>query len=50
LAQAKVLIGKNETQDSLAAKILAQEHILYPKALLNFSNQIRNLLEVKNSK
>ena len=50
LAQAKVLIGKNETQDSLAAKILVQEHILYPKALLNFSNQIRNLLEVKNSK
>ena len=50
LAQAEVLIGKNETQDSLAAKILVQEHILYPKALLNFSNQIRNLLEVKNSK
>ena len=50
LAQAKVLISKNETQDSLAAKILLQEHILYPKALLNFSNQIRNLLEVKNSK
>ena len=50
LAQAKVLIGKNETQDSLAAKILVQEHILYPKALLNFSNQIKNLLEVKNSK
>ena len=50
LAQAKVLISKNETQDSLAAKILVQEHILYPKALLNFSNQIRNLLEVKNSK
>ena len=50
LAQAKVLISKNETQDSLAAKILVQEHILYPKALLNFSNQVRNLLEVKNSK
>ena len=50
LAQAKVLISRNETQDSLAAKILVQEHILYPKALLNFSNQVRNLLEVKNSK
>ena len=43
LAQTKVAIKKNETAESLASKVLIEEHILYPKVLLNFSNQIRKL-------
>ena len=50
LAQAKVLIEKNETVDSLKAKVLIQEHILYPKVLLNFSNHLRKSLEAENCK
>ena len=50
LAQTKVLIEKNETVDSLKAKVLIQEHVLYPKALLNFSNHLRKSLETKNCK
>ena len=51
LAQAKVLIEKNETVDSLKAKVLIQEHVLYPKVLLNFSNHLRKkFLEAKNCK
>ena len=34
ILQKKVIIKKNETQQSLAKKILAQEHKLYPKAIL----------------
>ena len=41
LAQSEVLIKKNETEKSLASKVLLEEHLLYPKVLLNFSNQIR---------
>ncbi len=41
LAQTEIAIKKNETPESLAAKILIEEHALYPKVLLNFSNQIR---------
>ena len=41
LAQSEVLIKKNETEKSLALKVLLEEHVLYPKVLLNFSNQIR---------
>ena len=41
LAQSEVLIKKNETEKSLASKVLHEEHVLYPKVLLNFSNQIR---------
>ena len=40
LAQTKVAIQKNETIESLTAKVLVEEHKLYPKVLLNFSNQI----------
>ena len=47
LAQTKVLIEKNETVDSLKAKVLIQEHVLYPKVLLNFSNHLRKSLEAK---
>lgn len=50
LAQTKVLIGKNETVDSLKAKVLIQEHVLYPKVLLNFSNHLRKSLEAENCK
>ena len=34
ILQRKVKISKNETKTSLAKKILAQEHKLYPKAIL----------------
>ena len=34
ILQKKVKILKNETEASLAKKILAQEHKLYPKAIL----------------
>ena len=40
LAQTEVVIQKNETIESLASKVLIEEHKLYPKVLLNFSNQI----------
>ena len=38
ILQKKVKISKNETKDSLAKKILAQEHKLYPKAILKAFN------------
>ena len=38
ILQKKVKIKKNETESSLAKKILAQEHKLYPKAILNIFN------------
>ena len=41
LAQSEVVIKKNETVKSLASKVLIKEHVLYPKVLLNFSNQIK---------
>ena len=47
LAQTKVLIEKNETVDSLKAKVLIQEHVLYPKVLLNFSKHLRNIWLVR---
>ena len=50
LAQTKVLIEKNETVESLKAKVLIQEHVLYPKVLLNFSNHLRKSLEAENCK
>ena len=40
LAYAEVAIQKSETVESLASKVLIEEHKLYPKVLLNFSNQI----------
>jgi phosphoribosylglycinamide formyltransferase-1 len=50
LAQSEVSIQKNETVDSLAAKVLAEEHKLYPKVLLKFSNQIRKSSKTQNCK
>ena len=38
ILQKKVKISKNETEASLAKKILAQEHKLYPKAILKALN------------
>ena len=38
ILQKKVKILKNETKNSLAKKILAQEHKLYPKAILKVFN------------
>ena len=47
LAQTTVLIEKNETVDSLKAKVLIQEHVLYPKVLLNFSNHLKKSLKAE---
>ena len=38
ILQKKVKISKNETKTSLSRKILDQEHILYPKAVLKVFN------------
>ena len=38
ILQKKVKISKNETESSLAKKILVQEHKLYPKAILKAFN------------
>ncbi len=38
ILQKKVKISENETVDSLAKKILVQEHKLYPKAILKIFN------------
>ena len=38
ILQKKVKISKNETEASLAKKILAQEHKLYPKAIIKAFN------------
>ena len=50
LAQSEVVIKNNETEKSLASKVLFEEHVLYPKVLLSFSNQIRKILEAENCK
>ena len=38
ILQKKVKISKNETKDSLAKKVIIQEHKLYPKAILKTFN------------
>ena len=48
LAQTEVAIQQNETIKSLASKVLIEEHKLYPKVLLNFSNQIIESTGVDN--
>ena len=35
ILQKKILIGKNETESSLKAKVLKQEHILYPESIIS---------------
>lgn len=41
LAQAKVSVLPNDTPESLAARILEQEHQLYPKTLKEFCEKLR---------
>ena len=50
LAQTKVKIKANETVESLTSRVLIEEHLLYPRVLLNFSNQIRKSIQEKNCK
>ena len=40
LGQARVPIEPGDTADTLAARVLEQEHLLYPRVLLDFSRQI----------
>jgi phosphoribosylglycinamide formyltransferase-1 len=40
LAQIRVPIQKNETPESLAKRILEQEHRLYPQALATFCDDL----------
>ena len=44
LAQSKVTIEKTDTAETLSSKVLKEEHLLYPKVLLNFSHQIKGTL------
>ncbi len=44
LAQSKVTIEKTDTAETLSSKVLKEEHLLYPKVLLNFSYQIKETL------
>ncbi len=44
LAQSKVTIEKTDTAETLSSKVLKEEHLLYPKVLLNFSHQIKRTL------
>ena len=39
ILQKKVKVSKNETKDTLAKKVLIQEHKLYPKAILKVFNR-----------
>jgi len=50
LAQTQVSIQKSETVASLRAKVLAEEHKLYPKVLFKFSNQIKKSSKIENYK
>lgn len=49
LGQGKVLIDRNETPDSLAAKVLRLEHILYPLVLKRFVVNDRTKIILSNS-
>jgi phosphoribosylglycinamide formyltransferase 1 len=40
LAQTKVPVHPNDTPENLAARILVQEHILYPKTIQSYLNQL----------
>jgi len=44
LAQSKVTIEKTDTAETLSAKVLKEEHLLYPKVLQSFSYQIKGTL------
>ena len=44
LAQSKVTIERTDSAETLSSKVLKEEHLLYPKVLLNFSHQIKGTL------
>jgi phosphoribosylglycinamide formyltransferase-1 len=48
LGQTEVEIEIDETVESLASKVLIEEHELYPKVLLKFTNQIRKSQRAEN--
>jgi phosphoribosylglycinamide formyltransferase 1 len=41
VAQAEVPVLPNDTEDALATRVLAQEHLLYPRALAELARRIR---------
>jgi phosphoribosylglycinamide formyltransferase 1 len=41
VAQAEVPVLPGDTEDALAARVLAQEHIIYPRALAELARRIR---------
>jgi phosphoribosylglycinamide formyltransferase-1 len=43
LAQAVVPVLPNDTADTLAARVLTQEHLIYPKAVAALLTQFQNL-------
>ena len=43
LAQSQVPIDKTDDVGSLSAKVLKEEHVLYPKVLLNFAKELKKL-------
>ena len=43
LAQTQISIDKTDNVESLSAKVLREEHILYPKVLLKFATELKNL-------
>ena len=45
LAQAKVRIREGDTPESLAERVLAEEHKLYPEALDNFCRMLRGVAQ-----
>ena len=43
LAQSQISIDKTDNVESLSTKVLKEEHILYPKVLLKFATELKNL-------
>lgn len=43
LAQSQISIDKTDNVESLSKKVLKEEHILYPKVLLKFATELKNL-------
>ena len=43
LAQSKISIDKTDNVESLSTKVLKEEHVLYPKVLLKFATELKNL-------
>ena len=43
LAQTRISIDKTDNVESLSAKVLKEEHVLYPKVLLKFAKELKSL-------